>query len=227
MIRRYILYFGTVFVTIGLCIVVFTKFVIPKELANYKEEILYQFEISHSQKNDVFVCISDIYCNTILDEENFDNYFIKKSIDVEITPDESVLNKKSVIDMFLNRDFKKGQILTMYDISNIDLDGLKEREMEFFIEDNMMGRLLKGSIVDLIVDYGNGEYDIVLAKKKVIDIIEDIELGGFYIFLAVNEKEFSDMQKAQKLGRIETRKYLHNNQKSCLTTFKGDFINDY
>lgn len=113
-----------------------------------------------------------------------------------------------------------------------DFERLKEYSVSSIVADEVK----TGNIVDLIVNYGDGSYDIVSPKVKVIKLIkgsQDVtdsdeisqvkgkvrDEGLYTIIFAVDETQYKDLELASKIGKFETRLYLDENQPASAKTF--------
>jgi hypothetical protein len=123
-----------------------------------------------------------------------------------------------------------------------EFERLKEYKVSSIVEEEVK----TGNIIDVLVNYGNGDYDVVIPKIKVIKLAEakkisdgvskDSDKGdntvsstdsynisplnsGYTLILAVDEEQYRDMEMAKKLGAIETRLYIDENQPPSKKTF--------
>ncbi|MCX8130724.1 MAG: hypothetical protein N3I35_11570 [Clostridia bacterium] len=115
---------------------------------------------------------------------------------------------------------------------------LKEYEVSSIVADEVK----TGNIVDIMVSYGNGDYDVVLPKVKVMRLISskkpvdsksskveepedtgDMQYRGqhlsYTIVIAVDEEQYRDLELAKQMGKFETRLYIDENQTSSKKTF--------
>ncbi|MBM7613595.1 CpaB family protein [Alkaliphilus hydrothermalis] len=105
--------------------------------------------------------------------------------------------------------------------------GEMERLKEFPVSSIVADEVKSGNIIDMIINYGNGDYDVVVSKTKVRKVMSNEPQGGnvgqedhgYTVVLAVDETQYRDLQLAQELGKLETRLYLDTNQTASLTTF--------
>ncbi len=102
--------------------------------------------------------------------------------------------------------------------------GEHERLKEFEVASLVADEVKTGNIVDMIVNYGNGDYDVVVPKIKVRKIIsnsteENLKEKSYTIVLAVDEMQYRNLLMAGQLGELETRLYLDTNQPPSLITF--------
>ncbi len=112
-----------------------------------------------------------------------------------------------------------------------------KRRAEYILSNNIAGELRTGSLVDIIVDYQNGDYDVVLSKIKIERIIDTSENAqtqtsaegqempvnpstGTLIILSLDETQYRDMELAKKLGSLRARLYNDESQVASLETFK-------
>lgn len=100
-----------------------------------------------------------------------------------------------------------------------DYDRLKEYVVRTVVADEVK----QGNIVDILVNYGNGTYDVVVPMTKVRKIIKGIEketsIPVYTLVFSVNEEANKDLQLASALGTLETRLYIDESQKPSQKTF--------
>ncbi|MDP4182244.1 MAG: hypothetical protein Q8942_14290 [Bacillota bacterium] len=100
-----------------------------------------------------------------------------------------------------------------------DFDRLKE----FAVHSIVAGEVKPGNIVDLIVNYRNGSYDVVVPKTKVRKIYKseskDGSVDSYTLIFSLDESNYRDVLLASKLGYLETRLYIDESQKASPKTF--------
>lgn len=121
---------------------------------------------------------------------------------------------------------------TMLDSVN-PLQNGDERLKEFKIKSLVGETASQGNIVDIIVKYKNGEYDVVVPNIAIYSILntENIEnqnkrsvyykdeKGYYTVLFAVNEVQYKDLEAAAQLGELETRLYVSSGQTPSDKTF--------
>jgi len=97
------------------------------------------------------------------------------------------------------------------------------RLKEYSVFNRVDGNVKAGNLVDIIVDYQNGDYDIVVSKIRVESISsknnDDLKNKEYVIVMAVNEVQFRDLFLAEKIGVLKTRLYIDDDQKASDVTF--------
>lgn len=95
-----------------------------------------------------------------------------------------------------------------------------ERLKEYHIVGTVADTLQSGNLIDVIVNYENGYYDVVVAKIRVQERVRKAQRDEntvnmnheSIIILAVDEEAYADLLLAQQLGVLETRIYLDESQ---------------
>jgi len=133
---------------------------------------------------------------------------------------------------FTTESLESGEIL-MY--SNVEVEDKKwsnnrDKEREFVIENDIAGTLKEGHHVDLIVNYENGDYDVVASHKKVESIIKPTQENNqqdIKIIIAVSEIEYRNLNMARKYGKLEVRKYKNTEQPASKVTFNYELAKEF
>lgn len=140
--------------------------------------------------------------------------------------------KGALIDKVSKRSLVKGEFLLRNDFEDkvfSDDEQLKRRK-EYTLHNTVAGEIKTGSYVDIIVDYRNGDYDIVVPKIKIDRVVEKndkekkTELNTAQVVLSVDENEFRDLELANKMGIFIGRVYKSEDQYPSMATFKYDVV---
>lgn len=97
-----------------------------------------------------------------------------------------------------------------------------DKEAVYEIQDDLGGQLSEGQYVDMILDLQNGDYVVVASKKRVRSIIKDKQKNEIKIKLTVNEREFRDLELANKIASFTVRAYQNDAQPKSKVTFNYD-----
>jgi len=98
-----------------------------------------------------------------------------------------------------------------------DYDRIKDYE----IKTDLGGTLEEGMIVDIIVVYDNGDYDVVVPKQKILKLNEDnlarventTSQNDVEIIVSIpTEEDYRDMVLAGTMGKFELRRYHDESQ---------------
>ncbi len=99
-----------------------------------------------------------------------------------------------------------------------------------------------GNLIDVVLNYEDGTYDVLLSKIKVnnvispfivrqvndIGVVEYVTLENpaqrnsdqeFMITFNANEEEFRNITLGKQLGVLETRRYIDDSQEPSMVTF--------
>jgi len=148
--------------------------------------------------------------------------------------DSSISDFSQINGMTLRYPVSSGQQIafTMLDSVNPLKNG-DERLKEFKIKSLVAETVSQGNMVDIIVKYINGEYDVVVPNIAIYSIlntdnIDDQnkrsvyykdEKGYYTVLFAVNEVQYKDLEAAAQLGELETRLYISSGQMPSDKTF--------
>lgn len=104
-----------------------------------------------------------------------------------------------------------------------------DRMKEYAFQTDVAGKAKKGTIIDVTVTYGNGDYDVVIPKTKVLDIIDQTDQNGnilpnrdmrYDIILSIKDEiDYRDMELASLLGTFRPRLYHDEAQPASEKTF--------
>lgn len=147
---------------------------------------------------------------------------------VDIPTDYVASNAAFDIDMLKNKitkeDLRFGEQIILDSLSTEqkwfgDYDRLKE----FAVKSIVAEEVKPGNIVDLIVNYRNGTYDVIVPKTKVRKIYKsegkDGIISSYTLIFSLDELSYRDVLLASKLGYLETRLYIDESQKASAKTF--------
>lgn len=162
---------------------------------------------------------------TVLTDEVINDNITMMEIPEKYVAQYSVSDIQQMMGKISKEDLRCGEQIVMDSLSTEakwfeDYDRLKEYKVSGIVA----GMLRSGNIIDLIVNYDNGTYDVVIPKIKVQKLIEQEQekQKEYTLILAVNEEQYRDLELAKKLGNFETRIYLDESQPASVKTF--DFL---
>jgi hypothetical protein len=171
----------------------------------------------------------------VADKEGIPKYtqltdeIIKSKVKITDIPTDFVTSNAAFdIDMLKNKitkeDLRFGEQINLDSLSTEqkwfgDYDRLKE----FAVRSIVAEEVKPGNIVDLIVNYRNGTYDVVVQKTKVRKIYKsegkDGTVSSYTLIFSLDETSYRDVLLASKLGYLETRLYIDESQKASDKTF--------
>lgn len=104
------------------------------------------------------------------------------------------------------------------------------RLKEFTVSNLVGGHVTVGTLVDVLLRYPDGSYDIVVPYTRIYDILpaKDGTEGfapdreEYSIVLAVDEASYRDLHLAQQLGVLDLRLYQKEEQLPSVKTFLSD-----
>jgi len=147
---------------------------------------------------------------------------------VDIPTDFVASNAAFDIDMIKNKiakeDLRFGEQVVLDSLSTEEKwFGDYDRLKEFAVKSIVAEEVKPGNIVDLIVNYRNGTYDVIVPKTKVRKIYKseskDGTISSYTLIFSLDELSYRDVLLASKLGYLETRLYIDESQKASDKTF--------
>lgn len=133
-------------------------------------------------------------------------------------------------------DLRPGEQIVMDSLSSEEKwFSEQQRLKEYTISGIVAGEVKTGNIVDILVNYNNGTYDVVVPKIKVYRMLDAVrndvqkaeqaqaarQQTQYTLIFAVDEQQYADMELASKLGKLETRLYIDESQPPSVRTFDG------
>ncbi|WP_113675856.1 hypothetical protein [Vallitalea guaymasensis] len=165
----------------------------------------------------------------------FTKEFVEEAIVMNEVPkkwvvDNYVFDKALLVGKVAKEDFRSQEQISFDDLSDEKVwFGDYDRIKEYSFATNVAGQAKKGTIIDVTVTYGNGDYDVVIPKTKVLDIIDNTDENGnllpdkelrYEIILSIeNEIDYRDMELAALLGTFKPRMYHDESQPASEKTF--------
>jgi len=221
---------------------------IPKVIKRVENEVKRKIDVEAMPKRQVAVIIdkNGIDKYTTLTDEIIKNKIQVKEVPVPFIVEGAVSDFKFLKDKVTKEDLRYGEQIhynSLSDKSNWydDNDRLKEYRVKNLVADTVC----EGNLVDVIINYENGDYDVVLSKTKVIKIVSpfdseskegsqdegqefdknnpakrtDEDMEFLVVFSVNSEEDYKNLNLASKLGYFETRKYVDEKQKASKKTF--------
>jgi len=150
------------------------------------------------------------------------------------------LGKEDLVSKILNKNVETGDILQPQDIyTDNDAISQDDRLVEIPIARVVGNELSTGQLVDIELDYGDGTYDIVLSKKRIISFKFPV-VGNEgqmeylrenytqpYIVVYMNRKERTRFYSAKQLGKFSPVIYNNENQEATQITFMAEDKDNY
>ncbi len=209
--------------TLAIIIFFYDYTIIPKRVAATEAKIRMEIDENAMQKKKVAVVVGKegISKYTELTDEIIHENITLIEIPAKYVMENSVFDIDFIRGKIPKEDLRVGEQIACDSLSEDvkwfeDYSRLKEYEVSGIVA----GILKSGNIIDVIINYDNGEYDVVVPKIKVQKLIKkEDEDEQHIIVLAINEEQYTDLETAKKLGYFETRIYLDENQPSSEKTF--------
>lgn len=242
--KKFMLATGLFFLTVSLIVFVFYRLVLPNEIQAAESRIRSEIDEKVMQKKKIAVVSAEdgITKYTVLTEE-----IIAKKIKMVEIP-ERYCASGAITDLGLlgrkicKEDFVKGEQITLDGISSENKwFGDFDRKKEYEVRSIVAGEVKAGNIIDVVVVYDNGDYDVVVVKTKALRVINPLEIenksggnaqqpsavnpqtvkGTIYtvVISPRDEMEYRDLEMAKKSGKLETRLYVDESQPASRRTF--------
>lgn len=139
-----------------------------------------------------------------------------------------VINDYSSIEgMELKYDITEGQQILSSMVEKYEKEYENEKTLKDFKVINLVGGYVgNGNYVDIIVEYDNGKYDVVIPHIQIYNILTNEENkylvdkdGNYTIMIYLSEDEYRDLRIAETHGKLDTRLYLSENSTPSVKTF--------
>ncbi|MEO2202150.1 hypothetical protein ABGV42_00145 [Paenibacillus pabuli] len=216
---------------------IYTYAVIPHNEKKVREATIQELDINSQQRIPVLQLKAGMQLNKYVQitREDLANYFEVVQVPAQFAVTNPVSDTNSVVGKITTRNFQEHDQVSLADfVAKDDWFGQYDRLKEFDIYNSVAGTVASGNIVDVVVDYGDGSYDVVMAKKKInsikfrgavgadgtIGLDNNVTASSSMVF-EVDETEYGNMKEAMKKGKLEVRIYLDETQKASPITFKN------
>lgn len=192
-----------------------------------EKAVLSQADINFMEKQKVAVVKegAGISKYTQLSREVVEENIEIKEVPLMFSAKDIVSSKESLINKFAREDFSAGEQIIRSKLAEEarlyrDFDRLKE----YCVSNLVADKADKGSLVDLVVNYGTGDYDVLLPKRRIVDMLSNMEGKDrtYTMVFEVDEIDYRDLELAQQLGSLEIRLYIDESQPASLKTFDFD-----
>ncbi len=173
---------------------------------------------------------------TKLNDEIIKDYFEVREIPSNLAINKHITSTDMLSNKVLKEDLEFNEQVSLNDLADekkwfTDYERQKEYKVKTLVADTVK----EGNIVDLIINYGNGDYDVILPKVKVEKIIspfnsKDDDINNnvakresdkdfIVIFNIEDESIYAELELAKELGYFETRLYIDESQPASKKTF--------
>ncbi|PHS35337.1 MAG: hypothetical protein COA82_04565 [Alkaliphilus sp.] len=162
--------------------------------------------------------------NTKISLEIIEEHFEVLEIPIKYVARNTTANIEALVGKVSTQNLSYGQqVIADFFVDQERKHGDLHRLKEYSVFNRVDGNVKAGNLVDIIVDYQNGDYDIVVSKIRVESISsknnDDLKNKEYVIVMAVNEVQFRDLFLAEKIGVLKTRLYIDDDQKASDVTF--------
>ena len=220
----------------------FTSYFVPDAVAA-RENLLREELTGNEELVSVAFSLKEINKYTVVDEEFIDQYIVYKEVPKSFINNETVTNNAVVLGNITLVDIKPDTMLyNQYFMDDEEWFDNTKREVELNVDNIVADQVQPGNLIDVILNYEDGTYDVLLSKIKVnkvispyivrqvndIGVVEWVTLENpaqrnsdrdFIITFNANEEEFRNLTLGKKLGILETRRYIDESQEPSEVTF--------
>ncbi|MTI48734.1 SAF domain-containing protein [Sporosalibacterium faouarense] len=201
---------------------------IPNSTTQTMLEVKKEVDINSMPKTSVAMMIGnkDIDKYTEISKEIIDTQMKLVEVPNDFVPKGAVTDLNMILGKICKEPLRAGEQLVLESFSEDEKwFGEFQRLKEFTIRSTVADTLESGNIIDVLVIYGNGDYDVVFPKVKIKKLSEkkaDIETqedDKVQIVIPVDEIGIRDLVAAEKLGELDVRIYLDESQSTSVKTF--------
>lgn len=230
---KIVLIFAIVCILVAAIIFYYSNVIIPNACEKVEWQVRKELDENAMPKGKVAVVTGSegIARYTVLTEEIINKNIKIIEIPVKYIANQTVNDADQLIGKITKENLRVGEQIILNSLSNDkkwfgEFDRLKEYEVDSIVA----GEVKSGNIVDIIVNYGNGTYDVVVPKMKIQKLVNQDQISrngkqneeSYTIILSVDEEQYRDLEMANTLGRLETRLYLDESQSESVKTFDCD-----
>lgn len=168
---------------------------------------------------------------TALTEDIIERYIEVRSIPVKFAVENGVEDIDLIKGKITQEVLRTGEQIT-YDSVSAEKKWFEDydRLTEYSFSCIVAGEVKEGNIIDVLINYDNGDYDVVVPKIKVRKLIEnkldEESVKDYTVVLALNEELQRDTELASKLGYFEARLYIDESQRKSIKTFNYDIAKE-
>lgn len=231
---------AAMFAVVGLILFIFNNQIIPRVRAETEENLRKELDERFMAKTRVMVVEEgmDIPKYTVLTDELIKARIKILEIPAAYAAKTAVRDPEQLRGKVAKEELTSGEhILENAITSQKEWFGSFERLKEYPVSSIVAGEVKTGNIIDILVSYGDGTYDVVISKTKVRKLVEDgtkaqaastektaipkpqDTKGAFTIIVSVDEEGYRDLEMAGSLGKLQTRLYMDENQTASPKTF--------
>lgn len=220
----------------------FTNYFVPNAV-DARENLVREELTGNEELISVAFSLKEIDKYTIVDDEFIDQYIVYKEVPSAYVTNETVTSNNVILNNVTLVNIKPGTMLyNQYFMDNEEWFDNSKREVELNVDNIVADQVQPGNLIDVILNYQDGTYDVLLSKIKVnrvispyiirqvndMGVVEYVTIENpaqrnsdrdFIITFNANEEEFRNLTLGKKLGVLETRRYIDESQEPSIVTF--------
>lgn len=218
----------------------YNNVIIPKVRIETEKSVRIELDDKVMQKAKVAVIAEgmDIPKYTVLSEDIINSKIKLVEIPVKYTAKGAAGSLDFIRGKVTKEDLSSGEQILMDSLSiEKKWFGEYERLKEYSVGSIVAGEVKTGNIIDIVVSYGNGEYDVVVPKVKIKKLVEGTGKSegtssdkstiskpvepkdGYTLVIAVDEDQYRDLELAGMVGKLQTRLYIDESQPASKKSF--------
>ncbi|MCD5410713.1 MAG: hypothetical protein LRZ93_03540 [Clostridiales bacterium] len=224
--EKALLVIAVAFIIIAALIYYYNNIKIPQIKELVENRVRMEIDVTAMPTKKVLVVKSEkgLAKNTKISLEIIEEHFEVLEIPIKFVARNTTGDIEALLGKVSTQNLSYGQqLIADFFIEHERKYGDSHRLKEYSVFNLVDGNVKAGNLVDIIVDYQNGDYDIVVSKIKIESIsnrvIDEQESKGYVIVMAVDEVQFRDLSLAEKIGVLKTRLYIDDEQKASDVTF--------
>lgn len=213
----------------------YNNYKIPKLISQQEILLKSKYSIKDIPKIKVPRAKKNLVKGAVLKEEDYEWISFPKYIYLGDEKFELIRKIEEIEGKYLKNNINKGDLLegdNIYSISDVILN--QDRLVEVELESIVANQLRQGQLIDLEIDFDDGEYAVVLSKKRIIGFQFPVESQNEnqenfikekyknpYITVYMDEIERKRYYEAKKLGTFVPRIYENEEQEASEVTFSS------
>lgn len=234
--QKKLLFVAALLAIAGIIMFYYQQFVIPDVISQTESKVRLALDENAMprQKVAVITAKQGISKYTVITEEILKYSITFREIPKKYIIGEPVETVMQIQGKISKEELRYGEQIALGSLSeDVKWFGEYERLKEYHIVSTVAGILQSGNIIDVLVHYEDGFYDVVVPKIRVQERMQPTKESEnsmsnqiaheSIIILAVNEKSYADLLLAQQLGVLETRIYLDESQPASNKTFETEW----
>lgn len=225
--------------SIGAMILLYQAVIIPKVEDDVRAETVQEVDLNAQPTVSVVTVKPGMSIDkyTLLTQELVDAKLEVKQVPETMAIADSVMDTSMVVGMITSTKLiENSQLSNQLLADQNDWFGDYDRLREYEIDNTVAGIAQVGNLVDIVIEYGNGDYDVVASKKKIVGTkgtinatnaptdpaapVANVQANNTMVF-SVDEVEYANLTLAKEIGTLAIRLYNDEEQATSKVTFNA------